>query len=64
MSVLSEVNRHDVLRFYERVNRLHPTAQAGIKRNAPSSVIEISAEAKKKLVMEMAREEVLKKIRE
>lgn len=64
MSILSGINRHEVLRFYERVNRIKPSAPVEARRGPSSTVLEISAEAKKKLVMEMAREEVLKKIRE
>jgi hypothetical protein len=57
------VNFHEVIRFYERVNKLKPTSLAERLRSNSQELINISAEAKKKLVLDQARNEVLEKIK-
>ena len=59
----SPVNSHEVIRFYERVNRLKPTSLTDRSQINSSHFIDISADAKRKLVLEMAFSEVLEKIR-
>ena len=57
------VNTHEVIRFYERVNRLKPHSLTDRGQINSVQVIDISAEAKRKLVLELAFSEVLEKIR-
>jgi hypothetical protein len=57
------VNAHEVIRFYERVNRLKPHSLTDRGQINSSHFIDISAEAKRKLVLELAFSEVLEKIR-
>jgi hypothetical protein len=53
----------EVIRFYERVNKLKPSLLADRLRSNSQDLINISAEAKKKLVLDQARNEVLEKIK-
>jgi hypothetical protein len=57
------VQFHDIIRFYERVNKLKPKFLSDRERETNPDLLNISAEAKKKLVLEQARTEVLEKIR-
>jgi len=57
------VQFHDIIRFYERVNKLKPNFLSDRERETNPDLLNISAEAKKKLVLEQARTEVLEKIR-
>jgi hypothetical protein len=59
----SPVNSHEVIRFYERVNRLKPTSLGDRGQINSGHFIDISADAKRKIVLEMAFSEVLEKIR-
>ncbi|MEW6187352.1 MAG: hypothetical protein AB1585_16585 [Thermodesulfobacteriota bacterium] len=63
MSTSTAINHNDVIRFYERVNRLKPSHPADPGRITTQSFIDISAEAKKKFVLELARDEVLERIK-
>jgi hypothetical protein len=53
----------EVIRFYERVNKLKPTSLSEQLRSGSQDSINISAEAKKRLVMDQARNEVLEKLK-
>jgi hypothetical protein len=57
------IHFHEVIRFYERVNRLKPKGLSDQLRSDGPDLINISAEAKKKLVLDQARNEVLEKIK-
>jgi|WetSurMetagenome_2_1015567.scaffolds.fasta_scaffold1532383_1 hypothetical protein len=57
------VHFHEVIRFYERVNKLKPASLADRLRSNSPDLINISSEAKKKFVLEQARNEVLEKIK-
>ena len=57
------VNFHEVIRFYDRVNRLKPASFTDRGQVNGSDFLNISAEAKKKFVLEQARSEVLEKIK-
>jgi hypothetical protein len=57
------IHFHEVIRFYERVNKLKPTSLTERLRSNSPDLINISAEAKKKLVMDQARNEVLEKLK-
>jgi hypothetical protein len=63
MSTSPAINNNAVIRFYERVNRFKPSYPADPGQSANQSFIDISAEAKKKFVMELARNEVLERIK-
>jgi hypothetical protein len=57
------VNFHEVIRFYERVNRLTPASFTDRGQNTSSDLLNISAEAKRRFVLKQARSEVLEKIK-
>jgi hypothetical protein len=57
------VHLHEVIRFYERVNRLNPTSSDDRISTGSSDLLNISAEAKKKLVREQAGSAVLERIK-
>ncbi|MBA4394132.1 MAG: hypothetical protein C0407_11315, partial [Desulfobacca sp.] len=57
------VHFHEVIRFYERVNKLKPASLSDRLRSNNQDLINISAEAKKKLVFDQARNEVLEKLK-
>jgi len=57
------VNFHEVIRFYERVNRLTPASFTDRGQNNGSDLLNISAEAKRRFVLKQARSEVLEKIK-
>jgi hypothetical protein len=63
MSTSPAVTHHEVIRFYKRVNRLEPASPVDPGRINSHSFIDISAEAKKKNVLELARDEVLERIK-
>jgi hypothetical protein len=54
---------HEVIRLYERVNRLKPTSSENPSQENSSDLLNISAEAKKKLVREQAESAVLERIK-
>ena len=55
---------HEVIRLYERVNRLKPvTSENRAQDNNDSDLLNISAEAKKRLVREQAKNAVLERIK-
>jgi hypothetical protein len=54
---------HEVIRLYERVNRLKPTSSENPSQDNSSDLLNISAEAKKKLVREQAESAVLERIK-
>jgi hypothetical protein len=56
------VNFPEFIRFYERVTKLKPASLAERTQNN-SDLLNISTEAKKKLVFKQAFSEVLEKIR-
>jgi hypothetical protein len=56
------VNFPEFIRFYERVNQLKPVSSADRTQNI-TDLLDISAEAKKKVVFKQAFNEVLEKIR-
>jgi hypothetical protein len=57
------VHFYEVIRFYERINKIKPAAQSDRGQSNNSDFLNISAEAKKRLVREQAGNEVLEKIR-
>jgi len=59
----SPVNYPEVIRFYERVTHLKPASLADKGQNNSSDLLNISAEAKKKFVLEQAFSEVLERIK-
>ena len=59
----SPVNFPEFIRFYERVTRLKPASLADRTQNNSSDLLNISAEAKKKVVFKQAFSEVLEKIK-
>ena len=54
---------NEVVRLYNRVSNLNPSIILEKERGEPQDVVNISAEAKKKQVIEKARSEVLERIR-
>jgi len=54
---------HEVIRLYERVNRMKSTASENRAQGSSSDLLNISAEAKKKLVRDQARSAVLERIK-
>ncbi len=57
------VHFQEVIRFYERVNKLrNATSSEPLQTSVPDS-LNISAEAKKRLVMDQARNQVLARIK-
>jgi len=56
------IHMHEVIRFYERV-KLRPASSEDRPQIGSPDLLNISAEAKKTLVREQARCEVLEKIR-
>ena len=57
------VHFQEVIRFYERVNKLRNSSSEDRARASGPDLLNISSEAKKRLVMEQARNEVLEKIK-
>jgi hypothetical protein len=57
------IHMHEVIRFYERVNKLKPASLEDRTRILGPDLLNISSEAKKRLVREQARYEVLEKIK-
>jgi hypothetical protein len=57
------VNFNEVIRFYERVNRLKPASFTDRGQNNSSDLLNISAEAKRRFVLKQAQSEVLEKIK-
>ena len=53
------IHFQEVIRFYERINKLRPTNSEEKGRKAGPDLLNISAEAKKRLVLDQARSEVL-----
>jgi hypothetical protein len=54
---------NEVVRLYNRVSKLNPSAILEKERGEPQDVVNISVEAKKKQILEKARSEVLERIR-
>jgi hypothetical protein len=59
----SPVHFPEFIRFYERVTQLKPATLADRTQSNNSDLLNISAEAKKKLVFKQAFSEVLEKIK-
>jgi hypothetical protein len=57
------VQIHEVIRFYDRVNKLKPDRSGDRGRTGGPDMLNISAEAKKRLVREQARSAVLERIK-
>ncbi len=57
------VHFQEVIRFYERVNKLRNASSVERGLVKGPDLLNISSEAKKRLVMEQARNEVLEKIK-
>ena len=57
------IHYHEVIRFYQRLNKLKPVSITEKTRLNNSDSLSISSEAKKRLVMEQARSEVFEKIK-
>ncbi|MBI5601871.1 MAG: hypothetical protein HY879_00790 [Deltaproteobacteria bacterium] len=57
------IHFQEVIRFYARVNKLRNNASGDQGRSSSPDLLNISSEAKKKLVLEQARNEVLEKIK-
>jgi hypothetical protein len=57
------VHIHEVIRFYERVNRIKPASLEDRALTGGPDLLNISAEAKKRLVRQQAGSEVLEKIK-
>jgi hypothetical protein len=54
---------NEVIRLYERVNRLKPSSLENRFQSTNADSLNISAEAKKKLVREQAQNAVLERIK-
>jgi hypothetical protein len=54
---------HEVIRLYERVNRLNLNSSENRSQGNSSDLLNISAEAKKRLVREQAKSVVLERIK-
>ena len=57
------VNFPEFIRFYERVTRLKPVSQADRTQRSGNDLLDISANAKKRVVFKQTLNEVLEKIR-
>lgn len=55
---------NEVMHLYNRVSKLKPIALLEREQGEPQDVVNISAEAKKRQILEQARSEVLERIRE
>jgi hypothetical protein len=55
---------NEVMHLYNKVSKIKPSIILEKEPEEPSDLVQISAEAKKKQVLDLARNEVLKKIRE
>lgn len=54
---------NEVMHLYNRVSKLKPSTILEREQKEPQDVVSISAEGKKKQVLEQARTEVLERIR-
>jgi hypothetical protein len=55
---------NEVIQLYNRISKLKPSMILGKEeQQEPQDVVKISAEAKKKQILEQARSEVLERIR-
>jgi hypothetical protein len=54
---------NEVMHLYNRVSKLNPSTIIERDQPEPQDIINISAEAKKRQVMEQTRNEILEKIR-
>lgn len=54
---------NELMHLYNRVSKLKPSAILERDNPEPQDIINISAEAKKKQIMEQTRSEILEKIR-
>ena len=55
---------NEVMHLYSKVSKIKPSIILEKEPEEPSDLVQISSEAKKKQVLDLARNEVLKKIRE
>jgi hypothetical protein len=55
---------NEVIHLYNRVSKLKPSMILEKEPEEPADFVQISSEAKKKQVLDLAKNEVLKRIRE
>jgi len=55
---------NEVMHLYNRVSKLRPAALLEREQGEPQDIVNVSAEAKKRQILEQARSEVLERVRE
>jgi len=55
---------HEAVHLYNRLSKLKPSSLLEREQTEPQDVVQISAEAKKRQVLDQARSEVMEKIRQ
>jgi len=54
---------NEVVRLYDRVSKLNPSTILEKEQEEPQDIVNISAEARKKQILEKARSQVIERIR-
>ena len=54
---------NEVVRLYDRVSKLNPSTNLEKEQEEPQDIVNISAEARKKQILEKARSQVIERIR-